>query len=83
MTGCITTRYDYAGNANFNIRSFRATNVLRWEYQPGSTVFVVWQQNKSDSQEYGDFRFGRDFRGVFSAETNNTFLVKFSYWLNM
>ncbi|HEX7283549.1 MAG TPA: DUF5916 domain-containing protein [Vicinamibacterales bacterium] len=75
--------YDYAGNANFNIRSFRATNVLRWEYQPGSTVFVVWQQNKSDSQEYGDFRFGRDFRGVFSAETNNTFLVKFSYWLNM
>jgi hypothetical protein len=76
-------RYDYAGNANFNIRSFRATNVLRWEYQPGSTVFVVWQQNKSDSQEYGDFRFGRDFRGVFSAETNNTFLVKFSYWLNM
>ena len=75
--------YAYSGNADFNIRSFRTTNVLRWEYRPGSTLFVVWQQNKSDSVEYGDFRFGRDFNGVFSAPTNNTFLIKFSYWLNM
>jgi len=75
--------YAYSGNADFNIRSFRTTNVLRWEYKPGSTLFVVWQQNKSESLEVGDFRFGRDFNGVFSAPTNNTFLVKFSYWLNM
>jgi hypothetical protein len=75
--------YDYTGDANFNYRSFRTTNVLRWEYKPGSALFVVWQQNKSDDRDYGDFRFGRDFRGVFAAPTNNTFLVKFSYWLNM
>ena len=35
------------------------------------------------TEEYGDFRFGRDFDGVFSAPSNNVFLVKFSYWLNM
>ena len=75
--------YAYSGNADFNIRSFRTTNVLRWEYKPGSALFVVWQQNKSDDLEHGDFRFGRDFSGVFSAPTNNTFLIKFSYWLNM
>jgi hypothetical protein len=75
--------YAYSGNADFNIRSFRTTNVLRWEYKPGSALFVVWQQNKSDSEEYGDFRFGRDFSGVFNAPSNNVFLVKFSYWLNM
>ena len=75
--------YDYAGNADFNIRSFRTTNVLRWEYRPGSQLFLVWQQGKSDSQEFGDFRFGRDFGGVFSAPSRNVFLVKFSYWLNM
>jgi hypothetical protein len=75
--------YAYTGNADFNIRSFRTTNVLRWEYKPGSQMFIVWQQNKSDYQEYGDFNFGRDFNGVFSAPSNNVFLVKFSYWLNM
>jgi hypothetical protein len=75
--------YSYSDDADFNIRSFRTTNVVRWEYKPGSTLFLVWQQNKSDSREYGDFRFGRDFNGVFSAPTNNTFLIKFTYWLNM
>ncbi len=73
----------YDGNPDFNIRSFRTTNVLRWEYKPGSALFVVWQQGKSDDEDFGDFRFGRDFRGVFAAPSHNTFLVKFSYWLNM
>jgi hypothetical protein len=75
--------FNYSESADFNIRSFRTTNVLRWEYKPGSTLFVVWQQNKSDELEYGDYQFGRDFKGVFSSPTNNTFLIKFSYWLNM
>jgi hypothetical protein len=75
--------YHYPGSADFNIRSFRTTNVLRWEYRPGSQLFLVWQQGKSDYQDYGDFRFGRDFGGVFSAPSRNVFLIKFSYWLNM
>ena len=75
--------YAYGGNADFNIRSFRTTNVLRWEYRPGSQLFLVWQQGRSDGQDYGDFRFSRDFSGVFSAPARNVFLVKFSYWLNM
>jgi hypothetical protein len=75
--------YAYTASADFNIRSFRTTNVLRWEYKPGSQMFIVWQQNKSDYQDYGDFNFSRDFGGVFNAPSNNVFLVKFSYWLNM
>jgi hypothetical protein len=75
--------YAYDGNADFNIRSFRTTNVLRWEYRPGSQLFLVWQQGKSETQDYGDFSFSRDFGGVFAAPSNNTFLIKFSYWLNM
>ena len=75
--------YAYRGNPDFNYRAFRTTNVLRWEYKPGSALFLVWQQGKSDSEGYGDFNFSRDFRGVFSAPSHNVFLVKFSYWLNM
>lgn len=75
--------YAYSGNANFNIRSFRTTNVLRWEYRPGSQLFLVWQQGRSDYLDHGDFKIGRDFSGVFDAPSRNVFLIKFSYWLNM
>ena len=67
------------GNPDFNIRSFRTTNVLRWEYKPGSALFVVWQQGKQDYQRRtATSSFSRDFGGVFSAPSHNVFLVKFS-----
>jgi hypothetical protein len=74
--------YAYEGNADFNFRSFRTTNVLRWEYKPGSALFVVWQQGREESESFGNFRYGRDFRGVFGIPASNVFLVKLSYWLN-
>lgn len=74
--------YAYADDPDFNYRSFRTTNVLRWEYRPGSTLFVVWQQGREDTLQHGTFRFGRDFGGVFEAPARNVFLVKWAYWLN-
>ncbi|HXI27696.1 MAG TPA: DUF5916 domain-containing protein, partial [Vicinamibacterales bacterium] len=61
--------YDLAANGNpdFNVKSFRTTNVLRWEYKPGSTMFVVWQQSRDGSQDYGDVRFSRDFGRIFDT----------------
>jgi hypothetical protein len=74
--------YAYASNPDFNFRSFRSTNVLRWEYKPGSALFVVWQQGRQEDGEQGNFRFGRDFGGLFQSPARNVFLVKFSYWFN-
>ena len=74
--------YAYTGDADFNYRSFRTTNVLRWEYRPGSSLFAVWQQGRQEDGDRGDFRFGRDFGGLFSSPSRNVFLVKFSYWFN-
>jgi hypothetical protein len=68
-------------NPNFNFRSLRGNAVLRWEYRPGSTLFVVWTQDRSDRQKVGDFRFGRDSDALFDAAPNNIFLVKINYWL--
>jgi len=73
---------EYSGNPDFNYRSFRTTNVLRWEYKPGSTLFVVWQQGREDSIDHGDFSFNRDFGAVFDAPAKNVFLVKWAYWFN-
>jgi hypothetical protein len=74
--------FPYADSADFNYRSFRMTNVLRWEYRPGSALFVVWQQGREKDLDYGGFRFRRDFGGVFDAPAQNVFLVKFTYWVN-
>ena len=76
--------YDTAANGDpdFNVKSFRTTNVLRWEYRPGSTLFVVWQQARENDALAGDFRFGRDLRGIFGVPPKNVFLVKLAYWLN-
>jgi hypothetical protein len=74
--------FGYAGAPDFSYRSFRTTNVLRWEYKPGSTLFVVWQQGRDSSTSYGDFRFGRDFGGVLGVPPRNVLLVKLAYWFN-
>jgi hypothetical protein len=75
-------RFDYGGNADFNVLSFRTTNVMRWEYKPGSVLFVVWQQGREGFTQRGNYRFGRDFGDVFSTPSTNALLVKLAYWLN-
>jgi hypothetical protein len=66
---------------NFNVRSLRGNAVLRWEYRPGSALFFVWQQLRSDPQPFGDFDLGRDAGAIFRAPATNVFLVKATYWL--
>jgi hypothetical protein len=76
------TPYGYTGEADFNAKSFRTTNVLRWEYKPGSALFIVWQQARENDALPGGFRFGRDVKDIFGVAPKNVFLVKLAYWLN-
>ncbi|HUF64761.1 MAG TPA: DUF5916 domain-containing protein [Gemmatimonadaceae bacterium] len=71
------------GAPDFNFRSLRGNAVLRWEYRPGSTLFFVWQQNRTDQAPLGDFDFSRDRRALFSAHPDNIFLIKATYWFAM
>jgi hypothetical protein len=68
-------------NPDFNVRSLRGNAVFRWEYRPGSTLYLVWTQSRSSSSPLGDFDFGRDRRALFRAHPDNIFLVKLSYWI--
>ena len=70
------------GNQDFTFASLRGNAVLRWEYLQGSTVYLVWTQGRSASEDVGDFRFGRSFDQLVSAKADNIFLVKLSYWWN-
>jgi hypothetical protein len=68
-------------NPDFNIRSLRGTAVMRWEYRPGSTLFLVWTQERSGSDGYGNFDFGRDRAALFRDRPTNVFQVKATYWI--
>jgi hypothetical protein len=71
-----------SSDRDFNYRSLRGTAVLRWEWKPGSTLYVAWQQAREDfALGIGDFDFGRDRRALFAAQPDNVFVVKMSYWL--
>jgi hypothetical protein len=74
--------YAYGGNADFSVLSFRTTNVMRWEYRPGSALFVVWQQGREGQGVPGRFDLSRDYSDIFATPASNTLLVKFAYWLN-
>ncbi|HXW97871.1 MAG TPA: DUF5916 domain-containing protein [Gemmatimonadales bacterium] len=67
----------------FNFKEFRSNLVFRWEYRPGSTIFLVWSQGREadDPREGTDSYFG-DFRQLFSLRSQDTFLLKVSYWLS-
>jgi hypothetical protein len=73
----------FVPNADFNLRSLRGNAVLRWEWRPGSTLYLAWQQDRSDYAPYvGDFRMARDRRALFAAQPDNVLVLKVSYWLN-
>jgi hypothetical protein len=68
-------------NPDFNFRSLRGNAVLRWEYRPGSALFVVWQQQRADAGPLDGFDFRRDARGIFRARPTNVLMIKATYWL--
>jgi len=68
---------------DFNFRSLRGNLVFRWEYTPGSTLFLVWTQDRNSTDPFGDFSLGRDTSDLFAAPTDNIFLLKLTYWFGM
>ena len=68
---------------NFNTVSFRSNLVMRWEFRPGSTLFVVWQRNLSDYANIGDPVNVSDMFSSLGAAGQNILAIKLSYWLPM
>jgi hypothetical protein len=68
---------------DFNSKSLRTNSVLRWEYRPGSTLFVVWNRSGSDSSRPGVFSPWQDFRTAFRADGTHVLMVKLNYWLGL
>jgi len=66
----------------FTFRSLRGNAVLRWEYRPGSTLFVVWtRSSRIPDLPRGNIQFGDDASALFQGPSENIFLIKMTYWL--
>jgi hypothetical protein len=68
--------------SDFNVKQFLSNLVVRWEYNPGSTVFLVWSQTRSYNSDSGQMDFFNNLGDLFNKGKNiphNVFLVKFSY----
>ncbi len=83
-------RYGPVGNgvkepdSDYNWSSLNSTLLIRWEYLPGSTLYLVWTRSRPEfDNSVNDLDFQRDFDRFFSAGARNIFLIKASYWLNI
>jgi hypothetical protein len=75
---------DYTfSNPDFNFRQFRSNFVMRWEYIPGSTLFLVWSQGRTGFESQGEFSFRNDLKNLFSVYPDNVFLIKLNRWFSL
>ena len=70
--------FDYSfGQPDFAFVQWRSNLVLRWEYTPGSELYVVWSQ---DASNFGDFNQGlTESLSTNIRDVNNIFLLKLTY----
>ena len=68
-------------NPDFNILSFRSNAVLRWEWRQGSTLYLVWAQNRFGYQPTARLVGFGDLADSFGAQGDNFFALKVSYWI--
>lgn len=68
-------------NGDFGYLSFRSNLVLRWEFRPGSTLYLVWQQNRDGQDGPGRLVRPGSLWDSLKATGDNFLAIKISYWL--
>ena len=67
----------------FNFKAFNSSTVLRWEYRPGSSLYLVWTQGRQDFEPLAGTRaLSGDFDRLFRVHPANTFLIKVAHWFD-
>ena len=68
-------------NPDFNVLSFRSNVVIRWEWRPGSTLYLVWSQNRFNADTRGQLVRPGNLWDSVRATGDNFLAVKISYWI--
>lgn len=71
-------------NVDNNRVALNSSFLIRWEYLPGSTLYLVWTRSRYErDRTLRDMDFSRDFDRLFKGDSYNVFLIKASYWFNV
>ncbi|MDQ6612653.1 MAG: hypothetical protein M3Y64_09490 [Gemmatimonadota bacterium] len=68
-------------NPDYTQRSLRGNAVFRWEYRPGSVLYLAWTHSRFDSDHEGTLDLSRERTALLASHPNNIFLVKASWWI--
>ena len=71
------------GSPDFNVRDFNSNLVVRWEFQAGSLLYLVWNQSRSGFVPDGRFSIKDDVDALFDVHPHNIFLIKVSRWFSL
>ena len=71
--------YSFA-NPDFSVREFRSNLVGRWEFRPGSTLFLVWSQDRSGAESAVN-SLEHGFGALRREPATNVLLAKMTCWL--
>jgi len=70
-------------NPDFNFREFRSNLVARWEYKPGSIIYLVWQHSRSGYENVIDPGLSGGFSDLWQIYPANIVLLKINYWFSL
>lgn len=71
------------GSPDFSFNEFRSNLVARWEYLPGSTVYLVWEHRMSNRDTRFTSGWGNNLDRMFGLPSTNTFMLKVNYWFDL
>jgi hypothetical protein len=64
-------------------RQMNANLVVRWEYAPGSSLFLAWSHGRQGSEGLpSELSWREEFEDLFGLHPDNTFLIKVAHWFN-
>ena len=78
-----TIRLATANNPDFNFTQFRSNLVLKWEYKPGSQLYFVWSNERTEYDGGKYIPLKAATRDIWDATSNNIFMLKFNYWFTL
>jgi hypothetical protein len=70
------------GDPDFNFKSLRLNAIFRWEWRPGSALYLVWTEQREDFDRPGQFTFRRDLDTLLRADPDDVILLKIAYWFS-
>ncbi|WP_339734477.1 DUF5916 domain-containing protein [uncultured Sunxiuqinia sp.] len=82
MTDAQSESYAFA-NPDFNYQELRSNLVARWEFRPGSTVYLVWNSSRYLYERSSNYSVTKSYGDLFGLKSDNVFMIKFSYWFSL